>query len=70
LQQAGVTLTQDAGRIELWRTPQEILRDTTPSPRGPLLTWPWVYADLQRIGGRGEDAAEHLRDVMMADHDR
>jgi hypothetical protein len=69
-QQAGVTLTQDAGRIELWRTPQDVLRDTTPSPQGPLLTWPWVYADLQRIGGRGEDAAAHLRDVMVADHDR
>ena len=70
LQQAGVTLTQDAGRIELWRTPQDALCDTTPSPQGPLLSWPWVYADLRRLGGRGEDAAEHLRDIMMVDHDR
>ncbi len=69
-QQAGVTLTHDAGRIELWRTPQDVLHDTTPSLQGPLLTWPWVYADLQRIGGRGEDAAAHLRDVMMTAHDR
>jgi hypothetical protein len=70
LHRAGITLTQDAGRIELWRTPQEVLRDTTPSSQGPLLTWPWVYADLRRIGGRGEDAAAHLRDVMVADDDR
>ncbi|HEV7493051.1 hypothetical protein [Baekduia sp.] len=70
LQQAGVTSTEEAGRIELWRTPQAALLSTTPSPAGPLVAWPWVYADLQRIGGRGRDAAEHLRDVMMDDHDR
>ena len=28
--------------------------------------WPRVYADLQLIGVRGEEAAEHLREVMHA----
>lgn len=70
LQRAGVTLTQDAGRIELWRTPREALRHSTLSASGPLMAWPWVYADLLRLGGRGNDAAEHLRDVMMDAHDR
>jgi hypothetical protein len=64
LSDAGITLTQDAGRIELWRTPAQELRHVTPSPEGPLLAWPRVYADLQRLGGRGLDAAEHLRETV------
>jgi hypothetical protein len=64
LRQAGITLTEDAGRIELWRTPAEALRLSTNSPIGPLVSWPRLYADLERLGGRGHDAAEHLREVM------
>ena len=64
LRDAGLTLTDDAGRIELWRTPGNALRLATPSPSGPLVSWPRVYADLKRLEGRGNDAAEHLRDVM------
>jgi hypothetical protein len=40
---------------------------TTPSPSGPLVSWPRVYADLKRHGGRGDDAAQHLRDVMESE---
>ena len=69
LQDAGLTLTDDAGRIELWRTPGNAFRLTTPSPSGPLVSWPRVYADLKRLGGRGNDAAEHLRDVMEPERD-
>jgi hypothetical protein len=46
-----------------------------PTPAGARVTkrdtegvrsmlWPRVYADLRTVGVRGEDAAEHLRDVM------
>ncbi|MGD0453320.1 MAG: type IV toxin-antitoxin system AbiEi family antitoxin [Solirubrobacteraceae bacterium] len=68
LQEAGLTLTDDAGRIELWRTPGNAFRLATPSPSGPIVSWPRVYADLKRLGGRGEDAAGHLRDVMEQEH--
>jgi hypothetical protein len=64
LRAAGVTLTEEAGRIELWRTPAGALSLATSSAVGPIASWPRVYADLQRLGGRGEDAAEHLRQVM------
>lgn len=49
-----------------------------PTPAGATLTtnrddqgfrsmlWPRVYADLRTVGVRGEDAAEHLREVMSA----
>jgi len=29
-----------------------------------VVPWPRVYADLRLVGVRGEDAAEHLREVM------
>jgi hypothetical protein len=29
-----------------------------------IVPWPRVYADLRTVGVRGEDAAEHLREVM------
>lgn len=64
LQDAGLTPTGDAGRIELWPTPGNAFRLTTPSPMGPIVSWPRVYADLKRVGGRGDDAADHLRDVI------
>jgi hypothetical protein len=63
LRSAGVTLTEDAGRIEFWRTSADALRLAAPSAIGPIVSWPRVYADLQRLGGRGQDAAEHLREV-------
>jgi len=31
-----------------------------------LAPWPRVYADLRQVGVRGEEAAEHLREVMHA----
>jgi Transcriptional regulator, AbiEi antitoxin, Type IV TA system len=67
LQNAGLTVTDDAGRIELWRTPGNAFRFTRPFPSGPVVSWPRVYADLRRLGGRGDDAAEHLRDVMESE---
>jgi hypothetical protein len=67
LRDAGLTITDDAGRIELWRTPGNAFSLTTPSPSGPLVSWPRVYADLKRLGGRGDDAAQHLRDVMESE---
>jgi hypothetical protein len=49
-----------------------------PTPTGDKLTkldadgfrtmlWPRVYADLRTVGVRGEDAAEHLREVVTAE---
>lgn len=64
--EAGITLTEEAGRIELWRTPTDAFGRLTRSASLPLMSWPRVYADLVRLGGRGVDAAEHLRDVMQS----
>lgn len=64
LREAGLTIPDAAGRVEIWCTNDDAFAHAAPSQRGPLCSWPRVYADLVRIGGRGVDAAEHLRDVM------
>ena len=66
LRDAGLTPTDDAGRVEIWNTPADAFDFATTSARGPLCSWPRVCVDLVRIGGRGVDAAEHLRDVMKS----
>lgn len=33
-----------------------------------VVSWPRVYADLQHAGVRGEEVAEHLREVMDGEH--
>lgn len=66
LRDAGATMTEDAGRIEIWRAPVDAFHHLTGSKSGPVLSWPRVLADLTRLGGRGVDAAEHLRDVMRS----
>lgn len=67
LRNAGLTITDAAGRVELWRTNTDAFIYAVESARGPLCSWPRVYADLVRIGSRGVDAAQHLRDVMNSD---
>lgn len=57
----------EGGRLNLRPFPtvtSKLLSDERQRLR--LAPWPRVYADLQLIGVRGEEAAEHLRDVMHA----
>lgn len=61
----GARMTDDAGRIELWLTDARAFRTTEDHEGQRTCSWPRVYADLRRIGGRGSDAADHLRDVMQ-----
>lgn len=45
-------------------TTRRLASDTNGLSTAP---WPRVYADLQGVGVRGEEAAEHLRDVIERD---
>lgn len=53
------------GRIEFRSADPRALRLTARSNGIPLATAPRVYADLRALGGRGEDAAMHLRDEVI-----
>jgi hypothetical protein len=54
------------GRITLLPFPT-VASERLAKPEGRIRVAPWprVYADLRRIGVRGEEAAEHLREVVL-----
>ena len=55
------------GRLTLRPYPPSLQRLSTTVKRGlRLAPWPRVYSDLRLFGVRGEDAAEHLREVLRA----
>lgn len=55
----------EAGRLTLVPFPTVATRKLTQEAAGiRIAPWPRVYADLRTIGVRGEEAAEHLREVM------
>jgi len=67
-QTAGLKLIE-GGRLELRPFSSPITRRLSAevSPRLRRVPWPRVYADLRDTGVRGEEAAEHLREVMTTE---
>jgi hypothetical protein len=63
--QAGLADVAEGGRVEFFPAHPSVLALAQPSPIGPLASSPRVYADLLAMGGRGEDAAIHLREEVL-----
>lgn len=56
---------ESGGRIEFRSADPHLMKLATRHSSIPLATAPRVFADLQALGGRGEEAAMHLRDEMI-----
>jgi hypothetical protein len=57
----------EGGRLVLKPFPTTTTRRLAEDARGlRVAPWPRVYADLRTVGVRGEEAAEHLREVVLA----
>jgi hypothetical protein len=56
---------QSGGRIEFRSADPHLLKLAARRGGLPLATAPRVFADLQALGGRGEDAAMHLREEVI-----
>ena len=57
----------EGGRLTLKTFPTVAVRRLTRNMNGlRVAPWPRVYADLRTSGVRGEEAAEHLREVFLA----
>jgi hypothetical protein len=58
---------EEGGRVILWPAEPTALRLATASEREELrvVSAPRLYADLLGFGGRGVDAAEHVREVLI-----
>jgi hypothetical protein len=58
----------EGGRVTLRPFPTVTTRRLAGEEGGlRVAPWPRVYADLRETGVRGEEAAEHLREVMRGD---
>lgn len=62
---AGLKEVSEGGRVQFKRATSNML-DRTSSANGlDVVSAPRVYADLLRLGPRGKEAAEHLREVVI-----
>jgi hypothetical protein len=55
----------EGGIVEFWSGRSEVLGFGGVSKKARLASAPRVYADLIRIGGRAEDAAQHIRQEVI-----
>ncbi|MDQ3379958.1 MAG: type IV toxin-antitoxin system AbiEi family antitoxin, partial [Actinomycetota bacterium] len=57
----------EGGRVILWPADKTALRLKKTSERDqlPVVSAPRLYADLLGFGGRGVDAAEHVREMLI-----
>jgi hypothetical protein len=65
MQDIPVREVESGGRIEFRSADSHLLKLATRRNGIPLATAPRVFADLQALGGRGEDAAMHLREEVI-----
>jgi hypothetical protein len=65
MQDVPVREVESGGRIEFRSADPHLLKLATRRNGIPLATAPRVFADLQALGGRGEDAAMHLREEVI-----
>jgi transcriptional regulator with XRE-family HTH domain len=65
IQEIPVREVESGGRIEFRSGDPRLLKLAVRRNGIPLATAPRVFADLQALGGRGEDAAMHLREEVI-----
>jgi hypothetical protein len=66
MHQAELREVDEGGAIEFWSTPATALRLVEPHDAVPVVSSARAYADLLHMGGRGVDAAEHVRREVIA----
>ncbi len=65
MQDIPVREVESGGRIEFRSADSHLLKLAARRNGIPLATAPRVFADLQALGGRGEDAAMHVREEVI-----
>ncbi len=62
---AGLREVKDAGLVTFWATERRIVRLASAHGGIPVVSPPRLYADLDGLGGRGHDAAAHVRRELI-----
>jgi transcriptional regulator with AbiEi antitoxin domain of type IV toxin-antitoxin system len=55
----------EGARVEFWAAAPAVLTLATDAKSLPVVSAPRLYADLLALGGRGEDAAAHVREELI-----
>lgn len=62
---AGLSDVAEGGRVMFFPAPPSVIALSQQKEKLPLVSSPRVYADLLSFGGRGADAASHLKEEVL-----
>jgi len=62
---AKIRSVDSGSNIELWRAEAPLLMHAGAKAKLPVVNTPRLYADLFALGGRGQDAAQHVRETVI-----
>ncbi len=65
MRDAGLSDVAEGGRVAFLPATDSIFALANQGASGPIVSAPRVYADLLWLGGRGEEAAEHLKEEVL-----
>lgn len=65
METAGVREVEDGARVVFWAADERVLALADRDGGLPVVSPPRLYADLTALGGRGHDAAEHIKSELI-----
>lgn len=65
LRKAALREVEEGARVEFWEADFPLITQPGQPSRIPVASTPRLYADLLALGGRGADAAQHLREIKL-----
>lgn len=65
IEAAGLREVEEGARVTFWAADQRVLALSTRHSDIPVVSAPRLYADLSALGGRGHDAAEHVKSELI-----
>lgn len=61
----GLAEVEEGGRVTFWATYARTLKLVKRQHGIPVVSTPRLYADLSKLGARGQDAADHAREQLI-----
>ena len=65
IERAGLREVEEGGRITFWAADTRTLALATRHDDLPVVSAPRLFADLTALGGRGQDAADHVKELLI-----
>lgn len=63
--ETGLQEVEEGGRVIFWATDEYVLKLARRAHGIPVVSAPRLYADLSKLGARGQDAADHVREQLI-----